>query len=207
MPVDQKTAVAFLAVAALAAGAVLSHVILKANRTVSAQTIIYPTPRPLPDFCLTDHEGNAFCDDQLAGHWTLMFFGFTQCPDICPMTLSTLANILRSSDDDGIKSQPGVVLVSVDPMRDTPEQLSTYLNYFDPRFKGITGDLTEIQKLAAALGVGYRYAAGDKEGDYTVEHTAALFLIGPDTAVRALFQPPHRAESLRRDIDLVLESK
>ncbi len=203
---NQKTVAAFVAVAALAAGAALSHFMLKANRSVSEQATLYPAPRPVPDFCLTDHEGNAFCDDQLAGHWTLLFFGFTHCPDICPMTLSMLANALRRTDHDDSKGRPEVVLVSIDPLRDTPERLSTYVNYFDPRFKGVTGDLTEIQKLTSALGVAFRYVAGDQEGDYTVEHTAALFLVGPDAAVRALFQPPHHAETLGRDIDLIIES-
>lgn len=206
MPAKQKTTVIFLAVTALAAGAALSHFMLKANRTVSEQATLYAVPRPVPEFCLTDHEGNAFCTDELARRWTLLFFGFTHCPDICPMTLSTLANALRRPDGSGRNGQPEVVLVSVDPVRDTPEQLSTYVNYFDPDFKGVTGDLAEIQKLTRALGVAYRYVPGDEEGDYSVEHTAAVFLIGPDAAVHALFQPPHNAEILGRDIELVIDS-
>ena len=203
MPANQKTAVAFLAVAALAAGAVLSHVILKANRTVSAQTTIYPTPRPLPDFCLTDHEGNAFCDDQLDDHWTLMFFGFTHCPDICPLTLQVLANAKQQLAASGHEPLPRIVLVSVDPERDTPGILGRYVKYFGADNLGITGELHELRKLTGGLGIFFEKS--EQDGDnYGVDHSAVVIVINPDGRFQALFGAPHDANNFANDLPIIM---
>lgn len=156
-------------------------------------------PQAMPHFALLDHTGAAFDETQLRGQWSLMFFGFTHCPDVCPTTLALLADVRKRLD----AAAPRVVLVSVDPGRDTPAVLATYVAAFDPAIVGLTGTAQAIDDFAAAVGVAHRKIpmGGDQ---YMVDHTAAVFVIDPEGRRAALFSPPFDAAQITSDLHRLL---
>lgn len=192
-----------LAVAALAvASAVLGMWLAREPRSelpTLERGVVFPTPRALPAFALVDQDGAAVGPRQVTGGWTILFFGFTHCPDVCPATLATLAAARRQLADLPAADLPRVVLVSVDPARDTPEALGQYVAFFDSTFTGVTGDAAEIQRLTEGLGVAVFETEPDERGDYSVDHTATLFLVNPDGAVAAAFGTPHEPDVIARD--------
>ena len=155
----------------------------------------------LPAFLLQGTRGE-FSNQQLLGRWTFMFFGYTQCPDICPTALSLMKEIGRQLDANAAGSPtPGfqVVFVSVDPRRDTRELLSQYLAAFDPRFIGASGEDAALAPLAAKLGIRYRRNDETDRKNYTVDHSAAIHLIDPRGRVAAVFPPPQEAPRMAAD--------
>jgi protein SCO1 len=191
-----------LAVAVLAAVAgVLTWTLGQTSPAAISGTVL-AQPRALPEFALTQHDGTPFGRSDLEDHWSILFFGFTQCPDICPTTLFDLRRTLAALDSDGA-TRPMVILVTLDPMRDTPEEMATYITYFDPEFVGLTGELVDVQTLANEIGVAYAYIAGDGDS-YSVDHTASLFLIDPQGRLAALFNPPHDAAVLAGDLQEIM---
>ncbi len=163
---------------------------------------VLPAPVALPAFRLIDDTGQDVGPDVFEGHWNLVFFGFTQCPDICPLTLQTLSQARRTLETSGQSPLPRIVLVSVDPERDTPERLSAYLGSFGSDNLGLTGRSAEIRRLADALGI-YFGRVGDDPEHYVVDHSAAVIVIGPDGRYRAVFSAPHEVQSFVRDLPLL----
>jgi len=155
----------------------------------------FPSARPVGALALTAHTGRAFGAADLAGHPTLVFFGFTHCPDVCPTTLVTLAAVKKS----GALPDLRVLFVSVDPQRDTPPVLAAYVHAFDPDFIGATGDAAEIARLAQKFGVAV--ARVDLPGgDYTMDHSAAVFLLDRRGEIVAVFTPPFEVAPLAADL-------
>jgi protein SCO1/2 len=157
----------------------------------------------LPGFSLLDHTGSPVDQGVFDGHWNLVFFGFTHCPDICPLTLQVLANARAQLAEDGFEPLPRIVLVSVDPERDTPEKLAQYVGYFGDQNLGLTGDLAELRKLTGALGIWFEKSALDG-ANYSVDHGAAVLLIGPDGDYRAVFSAPHETENFVHDVPIIV---
>ena len=188
-------------IAAAIAGAATAWFVLRAGSAppVLEQATLLDAPRPLPDFGLTDQAGQSFGRERLRGHWTLMFFGFTNCPDLCPTTLATLADVRRQLADLPASDRPAVVLVSVDPGRDTPEALGRYVAHFDPQFLGVTGPPASLEILTRDLGVAFAIGPPSADGNYSVDHTAAIFLIDPAAAFSAVFGNPQVADVIARD--------
>lgn len=160
-----------------------------------------PEPRPLPDFTLQGDDGRPFTRASLEGQWTLVFSGFTSCPDICPATLAVLAAIderLRRAD-----REVQVLFVALDPERDDPATVRAYLNHFNKGFWGVSGDKAQIDALMAALGLGYlRVPTG--ADTYTIDHSTALVLVDPQARVAGYFKAPLRAEGIAADLEPVL---
>ncbi len=160
-------------------------------------------PRDIGEFELVDHRGDPFTQANLEGRWSLLFFGFTHCPDICPMTLG----LLRQARDQLVSARgddvPRIVLVSVDPERDTPDALAEYINYFGDENLGITGDLEEVRKLTDALGIFFAKAELE-DGDYTVDHSTVVLVIDPEGRFRALFSAPHSIDGFVHDLPLIM---
>src|ERR1700688_2437768 len=126
--------------------------------------------RALPDFSLIDQQGKVFGSADLRGHWSLLIFGYTNCPDYCPTTLTTLAAVQKRLRAANAPVRPQVIFVSVDAKRDTPAQLAKYVPYFDPEFIGLTAaDQAAIEAVAAKLGVGV-IITPQADGTYTVDH-------------------------------------
>ena len=137
----------------------------------------------MPAFEVVNNIGQTVTNNDLQGRWSLMFFGFTHCPDVCPNTLNTLTQIQKELSDE---NKPELILVSVDPMRDTPEVINTYIRTFSNDIKAYTGELHQIQALTSNLGVAYAYNAMP-DGSYTVDHSAFIFIINPKGEYVATF--------------------
>jgi protein SCO1 len=154
-----------------------------------------PQPRALAPFKLVDTHGAPATLDALRGHPTLVFFGFTHCPDVCPTTLSLLASVQRQAAIPKLK----VALISVDPERDTPEQLGKYVDSFGGEFIGLTGTPPEIVNAMKSFGVASSRVelAG---GNYTMDHSATVFALDSDARIVAVFTPPFNSAGLTRDM-------
>lgn len=149
---------------------------------------LHETPRDIGEFSLVDHHGKPFTPERLEGQWSLLFFGFTFCPDICPTTM-TFLNQFKASLEGTEAQDTQVIMVSVDPARDTVEQLATYVPYFNPEFTGVTGDFLDIHRFATALNTPFRKVPGQGE-DYQVDHSANVVLINPRGDYHGFFKAP-----------------
>jgi protein SCO1/2 len=149
---------------------------------------LLPTSRSVPDLKMTDQDGKTVSIDELKGKWTMLFFGYTFCPDICPTTLAQLRQI-KSELPKEVLGKLQIVLVSVDPNRDTPQQLKQYLGYFDPSFMGLTAPVDVIAKLANAVSIPF-IPADTSKPNYTVDHSGNLALLGPDGTQRGFIRSP-----------------
>lgn len=191
---------ALVAIVAIAAGMLLSRALLdrSGGPTLAKATLIDPA-RPLPPMAFIDQNGQPFGPEQLRGHWSILFFGFTSCPDICPTTLALLAQVEKKLADLPTEQRPHVVLVSVDARRDTPERLGQYVKAFSPTFTGITaGDQAAVEEFALKMGVPVAISE-QPGGNYTVDHSAAIFVVDPNGALRALSSTPHEVPIIAED--------
>lgn len=206
----QKTVFILVALVAVVVGLTVHKVLnteqqLDSAELLDAGIVILPQGRDVPDLTLTNQDGEPVSLEQLKGRWNLLFFGYTFCPDICPATLAELRQ-LRTKLPDAANQQMQPILVSVDPERDTPEQLKQYLGYFGADFMGLTGSLEDIQTLANAVGVPFIPADTSKE-NYTVDHGGNLALIGPDGRLRGFLRGPLRTEKLAEQLPKLLLSE
>jgi protein SCO1/2 len=161
---------------------------------------VLPTPRPIGAFHLLDQYHKPFDESRLRGHWSFVFFGYTHCPDVCPTALATLASVYRGLGDvPELKADTQVVFVSVDPQRDTPDQLAAYVSYFDTDFIGATGPEAQLKPLTTRLGIVYARVPGESPADYLVDHSAAILLFDPQARLYALFSAPHDAATMGAD--------
>ena len=187
---------------ALAAGAFVSIRMQAPAAPVSA--LVLPSPNPVPDFSLLTQRSEPVDASVFKGQWDLLFFGFTHCPDICPTTLQVLADAKKSLADDGAEVLPRIVLVSVDPARDTPEVLAEYVDYFGEGNLGLTGTLEEVRKLTTGLGIFFEKQDGGDVDNYGVDHSAAVLVIDPDGGFHALFSGPHGVDNYVHDLPIVM---
>lgn len=207
-PTLKRVAPVLLVFFAIAAGLVANHMLSQRagqERETDAglrRATPIPDPRPLTPFALSDHRGAPFTERDLIGHWTLLSFGYTHCPDICPTTLQMLSRVEARLSSAGQAPLPRVVFVSVDPERDTPERLAGYVPYFSPRFTGVTGSREALTGLTRQLGVIFE-KAGDGGAGYLVNHSASIVLVDPQGRFRALFSAPHDAETMAEDFRLI----
>ena len=167
---------------------------------------LFPDPKPLTAFALTDHQNRVFDLASLKDKWSFLFFGFTHCPDVCPTTLALLAR----ARDNIAKSTVGAedvqfVLISVDPNRDTVGKLGQYVTYFHATFLGVTGNDAQIGNLAGQLGAAYQVAFTPGMENYPVYHAATVFLVDPQARYHAMFTPPLEAEIISRRFKVLRE--
>jgi protein SCO1 len=190
---------AVVAIVAIAGGMLLSRVLLDrtGGPTLAKATLLEPA-RPLPPLSFVDQQGQPFGIERLRGHWSVLFFGFTHCPDVCPTTLALLAQVEKQLTDLPGEQRPQIILMSVDPQRDTPEQLAKYVKAFSPTFTGVTGDQAAMHEFALKLGVPVAITKLPS-GDYTVDHSAAIFVIDPSGSLRALSSTPHNVPIIASD--------
>lgn len=170
----------------------------------AAGIILLPQSRAWPNLPLLDQHGEVLPVSRLQGKWTLVFFGYTFCPDICPTTLAQLRQ-LNGLLPAETRSQLQILMVSLDPHRDTPEKLKQYLGFFDPAYLGLTGPLADIQKLANAVSIPFIPGDTSKE-NYTVDHSGNLVLLGPDGRQRGFIRAPLNNEKLKAQLPTVLQS-
>jgi protein SCO1/2 len=184
-----------LAVVAAVAGIYVARMVTQPAVPSLESGTSLPAPRVLTEFSLVDALGTPTTVAGLRGHPTLVFFGFTHCPDVCPLTLSILANVQRQAAVPNLK----VAFITVDPERDTPQQVGAYVASFGRDFIGLTGSAPEILKATQSFGV----AAARVElagGGYTMDHSAAVFALDSQARIVAVFTPPLTAERMSRDM-------
>jgi len=171
---------------------------------------VLPEARPLPEFLLEDHHGKAFTNESLKGQWSFVFFGYTHCPDVCPTTLALLNQV-----DEILKKEKGVVLpqtifISVDPERDSMEQLAAYVPYFNPEFIGVRGKMQQLQGLTTSLGIAFGQEADQDDNveseDYEVYHSTRILLLDPEARLKALLSSPHDANQIASDYIKIIAS-
>ncbi len=156
-------------------------------------------PRPLPAVDLLDQNSAKFESANFAGHWSFIYFGYTYCPDVCPLTLVELANLKRQLAAVLPTEPTEYYLVSVDPRRDTPERLREYVAYFDPAFHGLTGAESALTALARATETVFDVPADSADDHYLVSHSSNIVLLNPRGELHAVFTPPHDPAKLAAD--------
>jgi protein SCO1/2 len=167
-------------------------------RALPENATLLPEPRVLPDVALVDETGRPFDWSSLEGRHALLFFGFTNCPDVCPLTLQLLARTRAALVERNPDIVPAIVFVSVDPKRDTPERIAAYLKGFDEEIVGVTAEEESLEPLLAALGVAVeRHAHGGEE--YTVVHNGAVYYLDADARWIAVSTPPLAPLTLAAD--------
>lgn len=162
--------------------------------------ILYPQPRILSPFALVRSDGAAFTHADLRGAWTLAFFGFTHCPDVCPTTLATFAQVDRALGDGAGRPPVAFAFVSVDPERDTPARTGDYAHYFSPKIVALTGEAGELARFTRELGIVYMKSPL-ANGDYTIDHSAAIVLLDPQGRLRGQFPAPLDANRIVADLE------
>ena len=159
-------------------------------------TFILPRPRELAPFALVDIDGKTFDNASLVGHWTFLFFGFTQCPDVCPVTLSVLGQAERrfKAQSPEAAARIRTALVSVDPERDDRETLATYVRAFSESLTGVTGDRDSLASFARQVNVAFAKVPSD--GGYTMDHTGNVVVINPKGHYHGFIKLPHTVDKV-----------
>jgi len=198
------------AVVAMSAGLWLAKSTNTKEVSLSAPRIqgaIYPTEKLIKPFKLVNHLGNAFSNENLIGHWSIVFVGYTHCPDICPTTLGLMSEVYRELSLQKM-DPPHVIFLTIDPERDTPKVMNSYIEYFNAEFIGLTGTLANIEKFTKNLNAVYRKAPGlggeITKDDYLMDHSSALMLINPQGNLQSILTAPH---TLGNVIDSIIKSR
>jgi protein SCO1/2 len=204
----QITVVGLMAIIALVLGIFVSQFVTQPSHTDKSRFhgTWLDKPRAVSAFNLFGMDHVPFSNASLQHHWTLLFFGFTHCPSMCPTTMAELAKFYQLLESKGIKPLPQVVFISLDPDRDDLDRLTRYVTAFDPRFYGVRGDLDAVKSMAKEMGVAYAKVAlsAEQQDSYTIEHTGTLMLLNPEGQLTAFFTMPHNAELLAEDYQLAL---
>ena len=167
---------------------------------IQKATSLHSSPRELPAFSLVSHQNSEFNNQDLIGSWSMIFFGFTHCPDVCPLTLSTLDQV--ANELTNFKNIPRSIFISVDPKRDRPEKLKQYVEHFNHDMVGLTGEKQQIDNLTQSIGAIYAIADNTSE-NYLVDHSAHIFVTAPNGKMVALFSTPHDAKIIANDFKLI----
>lgn len=163
---------------------------------------VFQSPSPAPPIDLIAHTGEPVDLEDYRGEVVLLYFGYTHCPDVCPLTLSNAAKAIENLGRDG--DRVNVMMVTVDPERDTPDLLGEYVTFFDESFLGLYGPDEDLARTAALYGVFYQAREGTPESGYLVDHTATLMAIDPDGFLRVLWTPDVSNEDLTADLEELL---
>lgn len=195
-----------VAALAMAAGIWAARAVLEHNSVQDElDATRFPEAREIASFSLIDHHNAVFDNSVLKDRWSFIFFGYTHCPDVCPTTLSVLNSVARKLGD--LDEDIRFVFLSVDPERDTPEQLAQFVSYFNADFIGVTGTPEGIEQITRQLGV-LHIRAQPEEGasGYLVDHSASVFLFDPDGRYHAVFSPPLSADAIAGDFKKMLQA-
>jgi protein SCO1/2 len=193
---------AMVILAVLAAGSGF-YVSLKQSQNQSAPTVsqapnieglFWPNPKQIREFNTLDQSGNSFGLEHIKGKWSFLFFGYTHCPDVCPVALSVMAETYKQLATRHKNIQ--IIFVSIDPERDTTEKLSEYMAYFNEDFIGLNGDPGIENSLTKQIGVAYYLNNEEQTDNYLVDHSASIFLLDPKARFVGKVSAPHEAEKI-----------
>jgi protein SCO1 len=168
---------------------------------------VLKTPRVLPNFSLQGIDGRTFDNSSLQGHFSLLFFGYTQCKSICPLTMANLNKMYLILQKNHVKHMPQVVMISLDSKRDDLTILADYVHHFNPHFYGATSAEKNLQSLSNDLGIAYlQVKSQDGSEQYEFEHTGAIILLNPQSELLAFFTPPHDFHLLAQEYTIISNS-
>lgn len=171
---------------------------------------LFPTPRALPGFSLQQSDGTRLVPGELHGHWTLVFLGFTHCPDVCPTTLAELAQAQKAWEALPDTSRPRVLFVSVDPGRDTPDRIGEYAHAFHRDTMAATADLPSLEKFARSLSLVFAKVPppdGAPADQYSVDHSATIAVLDPQGRMAGVIQPPLDPKAIAADMIALTQTK
>jgi len=196
----KKLALPLVALLAAALGITLS--LYQRNHSpnpgkIEISGFIFPEPLPLTSVELIDQDNQPFTEANFKDKWTLVYVGYTFCPDACPIAMATLNQVW--SQIEPLQSKTAAMLVSVDPTRDTPEHLKNYITYFNENFTAATGEPAAIKSFADQVKANYSVPEDKSDPNYLVDHSSTIILIDPDASVHAVFTSPQTAEAVARD--------
>ncbi|MEL7936345.1 SCO family protein [Pseudomonas delhiensis] len=202
-----KTVLILVAIVAVILGLTVQKVLTEKHRLdpaalLDAGIVLLPQSREVPALTFQDQDGKPFDTASLKGRWSLLFFGYTFCPDVCPTTLAQLRE-LQGKLAPEVREKLQVIFVSVDPHRDTPARLKEYLGFFNAGFQGLVGSDEAIQKLANAMSIPY-IPADTSKPNYTVDHSGNLVVIGPDGTQHGFIRAPLNNAKLAEQLPKVL---
>ena len=192
--------------AALAAGAGLwlgSREFAVAPAPPLANAVLYPQPRPLPDFALTQADGKPLTLADWRGRWNVVYFGYTSCPDVCPTTLADFKAAWKQLGERGLHDRVRFDFISVDPQRDSAERLRQYVGFFSPDFVAATGTDEELTKLTRALGLIYARST-NADGSIEVDHSGSAVIVDPQGRLIGMFRPPFTAKAIAGDLQALV---
>ena len=197
----RKTVIVIVIFMALVVGLFVNKVnqprILSPKEMAANGAIIFSLPREISPFSLLDQNGAVFTQDKLLNKWTLVFFGFTHCPDICPTTLALFNEVALSLKETALAGDTQFLLVSLDPARDTPAKLKPYVEHFNADFIGVTGEFLTIHRLAKQLNTAFQKVVTDSTtGEYTVDHGGNVAIINPQGHYQGFYKPPLDAQKM-----------
>ena len=168
---------------------------LSDNQLKDMHTVMFATPRNIQPFQLLDQHSEPFGVDDFKGHWSIVNFGYTNCPDICPTNMMLLGQVVDKLQEEQ-KPVPEVYMVTVDPARDTPEYLANYVKFFNPNFNALSGDESVISELARQLNNLFSRAPGGTDDLYFVDHSDNMAILNPQGQFVGIFRPPHKLSDL-----------
>lgn len=168
---------------------------------------VFPTPRIIQPFDLQHApDGKSFSNEQLKGHWTMMFFGFTHCAMLCPTTLTTLNHFYNNLQAAHFEQLPQVVFVSIDPERDDLNRIGTYVTSFNKNFTGATATEEKLDRMTNELNILFTKANPNKDEDYQIDHSGTVLLFNPQGHLAGLFSPPIEAQALTDDYQAIVKN-
>jgi len=201
-PASRINLTALILIAALAAGAGLwvgNHYFNSPAQPALEAALLYPEPRALSDFTLTQANGKPLTLTDWRGHWNIVYFGYASCPDVCPTTLQALRTAWGELGRRGLQQRVRIDFISVDPERDTPESLGKYVAFFSPDFIAATGSDAQLLDITRALGLVYSHTK-KADGTIEVDHSGSAVIVDPQGRLAGIFRPPLAAKETADDI-------
>lgn len=172
-----------------------------ASASQEVQAVLWPASRDVADFKLFDQHGAIFEKERLKGHWSLLYFGYLQCPDICPTTLQSLGRLRKLMAESGdVANIPQMIFISVDPSNDTPHRINAYLTFFDKEMIGLSGDSAQLALVAESLGIIYAEHV-EPNGVRSMEHTTSVIVVDPQGRGVAALTGSHQPRVLLQQLD------
>jgi protein SCO1/2 len=199
----RKARIRMLVIAAVTVLAVTPFVLSKLHNQHFPEALrgFAVDPKPIGQVSLIDKSGQTLNSQDFKGKWTLVFFGYTNCPDVCPSTLLQLEQLKKSLVKDPAKRDYQFLFITVDPQRDTTQRLKEYVNYFDTDFQAAGGDIAQIKTFEHVFGAFHKYAKKDKnDTHYSVAHSAEVYIVDPEQQYVGKFLPPFDVNKLSQQL-------
>ncbi|MGB5738017.1 MAG: SCO family protein [Woeseia sp.] len=206
MPITRQLTAGIILVLVLAALLAILATVSRDDPPSLMNATLLPEPKPIAEFALFDDAGMKFDQAALLGRWTLLFFGFTNCPDVCPLTLQQLASVRAELLQRGQAPVPDIVFISVDPERDSQATLAAYVAHFGEGIRGASAALPALQQFTSDLGIFFRREPGPPQS-YQVSHSAAVLLVNPRGELHAILSAPQNTAALVNDLPILMDAQ